>query len=159
MSSDGPYPPSAPEPEPGAPSWPAGGQQPPYGAPSPYGQPGPAGPPAYQQPGYPQPGYQQQGYQPVYGPPAGPPPDNYLVWAILSTVLCCLPLGIVSIVYAAQVNDKWLRGDAAGATESARKAKQFATWSAAVYGVLLVLVGIFYVGIFALAIGTSSTAP
>ncbi|WP_088281418.1 CD225/dispanin family protein [Kineosporia sp. A_224] len=158
MSTDGPYPPSAPEPEPGTPSWPAGGQQqPPYGAPAPYGQPGPAQPPAYQQPG----GY-PAGYpaQPVYGPPAGPPPDNYLVWAILSTVLCCLPLGIVSIVYAAQVNDKWLRGDVAGATESARKAKQFATWSAITYGVLLVLVVIFYIGIFAVALGTgASTAP
>ena len=30
--------------------------------------------------------------------PMGPPPDNNLVWAILCTVLCCLPLGIVSII-------------------------------------------------------------
>ena len=30
--------------------------------------------------------------------PVGPPPDNNLVWAILVTVFCCLPLGIVSIV-------------------------------------------------------------
>ena len=40
------------------------------------------------------------------------PPPNYLVWAILSTVLCCLPLGVASIVYAAQVNSKWYAGDA-----------------------------------------------
>jgi hypothetical protein len=26
---------------------------------------------------------------------------NHLVWAILATLFCCLPLGIVSIVYAA----------------------------------------------------------
>ena len=27
-------------------------------------------------------------------------PDNYLVWAILTTILCCLPFGVVSIVFA-----------------------------------------------------------
>lgn len=33
-----------------------------------------------------------------------PKPENYLVWAILSTVCCCLPFGLVSIVYAAKVD-------------------------------------------------------
>ena len=32
------------------------------------------------------------------------PPSTYLVRAILVTVFCCLPFGIVAIVYAAQVN-------------------------------------------------------
>jgi len=31
---------------------------------------------------------------------------NYLVQAILCTICCCLPFGIVAIVYAAQVNGK-----------------------------------------------------
>ena len=35
---------------------------------------------------------------------------NYLVQAILVTIFCCLPLGIVSIVYAAQVNGKAAAG-------------------------------------------------
>ena len=30
------------------------------------------------------------------GSPYGQPPANGLVWAILTTVLCCMPLGIVS---------------------------------------------------------------
>jgi hypothetical protein len=30
-------------------------------------------------------------------------PDTNLVWAILCTVLCCLPLGIVSIIKATSV--------------------------------------------------------
>ena len=135
-----------------------GQQQPP-----PLPEPGPAGQPAPGQ-AYPAQPYGGQAYpvQPYggYAGPAGPPPDNYLVWAILSAVLCCLPLGIVSIVYAAQVNDKWLRGDAAGAMESSRKAKQFATWSAIVTVVLYVVFAIIYVGIFAVAIGAGvATSP
>ena len=50
---------------------------------------------------------------------------NYLVWAILSTVLCCLPFGIVAIIYAAGVNAKARAGDIAGAMESSRKAKMW----------------------------------
>jgi hypothetical protein len=69
------------------------------------------------------------------------------VWAILSTVLCCLPLGIASIVFAAQVDSKWSAGDYAGARESSQKAKMFAIISAGlaaagfVLFILLVVVG------------------
>jgi len=49
--------------------------------------------------------------------------NNYLVLAIVVTVLCCLPFGIVGIVYAAQVNARAQGGDIAGAEESARKAR------------------------------------
>lgn len=60
------------------------------------------------------------------GAPAGPPPSNNLVLAIIS-LLCCWPIGIPAIVFAAQVNGKWNGGDQAGAIESAAKAKKFAT--------------------------------
>lgn len=50
---------------------------------------------------------------------------NHLVWAILSTLCCCLPGGIVAIVYAAQVDGKLAAGDIAGAQASSRSA---ATW-------------------------------
>lgn len=73
----------------------------------------------------PAPGYNQ----PMGG---GQPPKNYLVWAILSTVLCCLPLGVASIIFAAQVNGKWASGDHAGAVASSEKAKKFAIASAVV---------------------------
>ena len=49
---------------------------------------------------------------------------NYLVPAILSA-LCCFPLGIISIVFAAQVNGKVAAGDMAGALDSSKKAKLF----------------------------------
>ena len=61
-----------------------------------------------------------------------PPPDsgthenvpNYLIPAIISA-LCCFPLGIISIIFAAQVNGKVAAGDIAGAMDSSKKAKLF----------------------------------
>jgi hypothetical protein len=75
----------------------------------------------------------------------GPPPPNNLVWGILTTLLCCLPLGVVSIVFASQVNGKWASGDYAGAQQSAAKAKQFAIWSAVVEAIVAVLVVLWIV--------------
>lgn len=68
-------------------------------------------------------------------PPASPtlggqPPPNYLVPAILVTIFCCLPGGIVTIVYATQVNSKYQAGDIAGAQEASKKAKMWAMISA-----------------------------
>ena len=60
-------------------------------------------------------------------PPASGPSDsvpNYLVPAIISAV-CCFPLGIISIVFAAQVNGKVANGDMAGALDASKKAKMF----------------------------------
>ncbi|NIM07517.1 MAG: CD225/dispanin family protein [Armatimonadetes bacterium] len=68
--------------------------------------------------------------------PAGGVP-NYLVQAILVTLFCCLPFGIVAIVYAAQVNGKLSGGDIDGAMESSRKAK---IWSWISFGVGLGIV-------------------
>ena len=73
------------------------------------------------------------------GQPATPPP-NYLVFAILTTLFCCLPLGIASIVFSAQVNSKYAMGDYSGALQSSAKARQFAIYSAIATGVALVLI-------------------
>ena len=69
------------------------------------------------------------------------PPQNYLVWSILTTIFCCLPLGVVSIVFATQVNSKFIAGDLAGAQESSAKAKRWAIWSA-VAGVVFTILAI-----------------
>ena len=42
------------------------------------------------------------------------PPTN-MVWAIISTILCCIPLGIVAIIYANKVSKKYYEGDIAAA--------------------------------------------
>ncbi|MGN1245027.1 MAG: CD225/dispanin family protein [Muribaculaceae bacterium] len=74
----------------------------------------PVVPPIPQQP-YQQPCEQpyQQPCQQQYAPqqPLPPCPPTNLVWGILTTVLCCQVLGIVSIVYALQVKAKYDSGD------------------------------------------------
>jgi hypothetical protein len=75
-------------------------------------------------------------YEDKYDEDRGPkrPPNipNYLAQAILVTLFCCLPFGIISIVYAAQVNGKLSAGDIAGAREASDKAKM---WSWISFGV------------------------
>jgi len=57
--------------------------------------------------------------------PPGATVQNYLVFAILATVFCCLPAGIPAIVYAAQVNGKLQAGDLAGAQAASKNAKMW----------------------------------
>ena len=60
-------------------------------------------------------------------PPASGTHDrvpNYLIPAIISA-LCCFPLGIISIIFAAQVNGKVAAGDITGAMDASKKAKMF----------------------------------
>jgi|SRR5689334_18260813 Interferon-induced transmembrane protein len=65
-----------------------------------------------------------------FPPSPGAPPDNNLVWAILCTVLCCLPLGIVSIIKSTQVSGLWAQGQYQAAQKAADDAKKFAMWGA-----------------------------
>ena len=94
------------------------------------------------------------------GVPQGSPPPNHLVWAILSTLFCCLPLGIASIVFAAQVNGKWTSGDAVGAQEASKKARTFALWATiigVVIGIIYLLLGL--AGAISFNGSASTTSP
>jgi len=125
--------------------------------PPPPGPPGPPPPPPGP-PAGPPPGQPPYGGAPGYGGgyAAGPPPDNYLVWAIVSTVLCCLPLGIVSIIFSTQVNSKWAMGDYAGAQDSSRKAKNFAIY-AVIGSFVAVLLYVLLVVVLGIASSTSTS--
>lgn len=79
--------------------------------------------PQYQQPQYQQPQYQQQGQQPYQQPIL--PPDNYLAWAVVVTILCCVPFGIVAIIKAASVNGLWNTGNYDKAYEASASAKKW----------------------------------
>lgn len=66
-------------------------------------------------------------------------PNNNLVWAILVTVFCCLPLGIVSIVKATQVSGLWAQGQYAEAQKAADDAKKWAMWGAIIGAIAIVV--------------------
>lgn len=84
-------------------------------------------------------GYKLSETQPVSTPPQPQPqsssqattpnskpcPDNYLVYAILTTLFCCLPFGIAGIVKAAQVSTKYQAGDYEGAVQASADAKKW----------------------------------
>ena len=81
----------------------------------------------------------------------GKKPDNYLVLAIVSTVLCCLPLGIVSIIHSTKVDNLWNSGQYAEANRASNQAKQFAIFSA----VAAAIVWILYFGLIAAGLESS----
>ena len=111
----------------GSPEW--QGQQPGWGQPSPYGgQPSP------------------YGGQPYGGQPQ---PDNYLVWAILCTVLCCLPFGVVSIVYSTKVSGLWAQGQYGEAQAAANNAKKWAIIGAIVGPIVSVIFVVIYMAFIA----------
>lgn len=94
---------------------------------------------AYQQP-------QQQ--QPIK-------PDSNMVLAILTTVFCCLPLGIVAILQANKVDKLYYAGQYDAANEASQSAKK---WS--IIGAVLAVIGIVIYVIFfvLLAAGAAGAA-
>ena len=82
--------------------------------------------------------------QPVASPAQAQPvaikPPSHFLWGIVATLLCCLPAGIVSLVYAGQVEGKWAAGDHAGALAASNNAK---TWAWVSFGLGLVVMVIY----------------
>jgi eukaryotic-like serine/threonine-protein kinase len=81
------------------------------------------------------------GYAPGSMPSSSAYLPNYLPQAILVTVFCCIPLGVVSIIYAAQVNTKLANGDYAGAKTASDNAK---LWCWIAFGVGFALNALFF---------------
>ena len=83
--------------------------------------------------------------------PPLPRVENYLVQAVLTAFFCCMPVGVVGIIYAAQVNSKLMAGDVAGAQAAAKNAKM---WSWIAFGSgLAIMIG--YGVVIALSIAGS----
>ena len=72
-------------------------------------------------------------------------PDNFLPWAIVSTVLCCLPFGIVAIVYASKVDTLWYAQKQAEAVHAAKQARTW-TFVSIGTGLFFVLMYLFFMG-------------
>lgn len=106
---------------------------------------------AYAQP-EPQPAPQPEYVQPAATPqPTGPKPTSYLVLAILSTIFCCLPFGIVSIVKASKVDSLWNAGRYMESQDASRKARNWAIAAIATSAVVAIL----YI-VFVLVVGVAS---
>lgn len=95
-----------------------------------------------QQPPYnePQPAYAPGGFQ---GVDNGVPPPTYLVWAIISTICCCIPFGIVAIVYSTRIDGLWHAGRYAEAWQSSRNARNW-TIAAVVCGIISTILSIVF---------------
>lgn len=81
---------------------------------------------------------------------------NYLVLAIIS-LFCCLPLGIVAVIFAAQVNTKVAAGDTAGALDASKKAKLFSYISIGL-GLAGTLFYVLFVLIMGIGMGVAGSA-
>lgn len=90
-----------------------------------------------------QPSYQQPYQQPMQN---GLPPSSNLVWAILTTILCCVPLGIVAIVKASKVNSLWYSGQYDAARQAAKDAGKW-SFIAALFGAVAFLICLMFPGI------------
>lgn len=106
--------------------------------------------PSYAQQNYSQPQYQQPQQPQPSQQPIGTKPSSYLVLAILATIFCCLPFGIVGIVQAAKVDNLWNSGQYAAAEDASRKARNWSI-AAAITGIV---VAIIYM-VFVYTLGTS----
>ncbi len=87
-----------------------------------------------------------QPYGTQQGAPTEKKPDNYLVWAIVATILCCsvfsLPFGIIGIVNASKVESEWNKGNYAEAQKASDNAKKF-TIITAIVGLIANIISAF----------------
>lgn len=86
---------------------------------------------------------EEQGGALQQAPPGEGAPSipSYLPQAVLTTLFCCLPFGIVAIIYAAQVGSRASSGDIQGAMDASGKAKMWC-WISFGFGLPIVLLGI-----------------
>lgn len=78
-------------------------------------------------------------------------PKNYLVESILVTIFCCLPFGIVGIVFSSQVNSKYEAGDYEGAIMASKEAKKWVNWGF-ISGIIITVGFLFLYGLIILGL-------
>ena len=79
---------------------------------------------------------------------AQPMPPTYLVWAILTTILCFWPLGIAAIVNAAGVSSAYNQGDIERAKRRSKNARLYSIWTAVIGFVLMIVMLIVWIFIY-----------
>ena len=78
--------------------------------------------------------------------PKNEEPTNYMVYAILATIFCCLPTGIASVIYANKATTSWTAGRYEEAIDATKKARIWLIISICV-GVVSIIIG-FIFGVF-----------
>ena len=66
-------------------------------------------------------------------------PETNLVWAILCTCLCCLPLGIVAILKATSVEKLWGQERYEEARRASEDAKKYSIILRFMYGLVMIM--------------------
>ncbi len=84
-------------------------------------------------------------------------PDNFLVWAILTTFFCCLPFGIAAIIYSSQVDSEWNAGHYEAAISAAANAKKWTLIGAGVGAGAILLYVICIISVAVLAASASGS--
>ncbi|MCM1318814.1 MAG: CD225/dispanin family protein [Muribaculaceae bacterium] len=69
------------------------------------------------------------------------PPSNNMVWAILCTIFCCLPFGIVAIIKASNVKSAWYAGNRDLAIQNSKDAMKWCILSV-ISGVVVMFLAI-----------------
>lgn len=73
-----------------------------------------------------------------------PKPDNNLILAIITTLCCCLPFGIVAIIKAAKVNGYYIAGQYDEAIRTAADAKKWSIIGIAIGLTVNIIYFLFY---------------
>lgn len=74
------------------------------------------------------------------------PPRTWLLESILVTLFCCLPFGIVGIVYAAKVDSAYTRGAFSDATRYSKQAGKWTRigfWLGLSVGIIYIIIAMF----------------
>ena len=80
-----------------------------------------------------------------------PKPNNYMALAILTTIFCCLPFGIVSIVKASKVNSLYMMKQYDLAMQASADAKKWGMISL-ICGIVLYVINVAIYLIFGAAL-------
>src|SRR5574344_423334 len=95
----------------------------------------------------------QRPYQSYQQQPSIPCPKTWLVESILATIFCCIPCGIVGIIYASQVSSNYAKGSYQEAVNSSHNAKM---WT--LIGAIVGFVGLILLIIISIVGGASGIA-
>ncbi|XP_033124560.1 proline rich transmembrane protein 1B-like [Anneissia japonica] len=71
-------------------------------------------------------------------------PENYLVMAILVTLCCCFPFGLIGVAYSISSSNRFDSGDDAGAMAAANLAKKWSI-TGLVFGIVIIVLSLTFV--------------